>query len=419
MKKESKANTEESRFDISDEVLDQLLKDYRKPEDLLGSDGIIRQLTKRAIERIMNAEMDYHLDDRNNPDSGHDSGNCRNGKRHKTIKGNFGEVEILTPRDRQSTFEPHIVPKRQHRVEVIDKAIMSLYAKGMTTRDIQDTIKELYCVDVSPTLITEVASEMEEDAREWQNRTLDPIYPIVWLDAIVVKAHSDRKVINKAIQIALGLNMEGRKELLGAWITENEGAAFWGQVLTEIKNRGVERIIIACMDGLKGFPDAVRAVFPETEIQLCMVHMMRASLKYVPHKDKKAVAKDLKAVYSAPTEAAAKETLEIFRGKWDKAYPLILKQWENKWEDINTIYGYPQDIRNIIYTTNTIESLNMSLRKITRNRRIFPSDESALRIVTLGILEASKKWTLPIKNWGKAMGYFSLKYPEIAAFIKS
>lgn len=419
MKKESKANTEESRFDISDEVLDQLLKDYRKPEDLLGSDGIIRQLTKRAIERIMNAEMDYHLDDRNNPDSGHDSGNCRNGKGHKTIKGNFGEVEILTPRDRQSTFEPHIVPKRQHRVEVIDKAIMSLYAKGMTTRDIQDTIKELYCVDVSPKLITEVASAMEEDAREWQNRTLDPIYPIVWLDAIVVKVHSDRKVINKAIQIALGLNMEGRKELLGAWITENEGAAFWGQVLTEIKNRGVERIIIACMDGLKGFPDAVRTVFPETEIQLCMVHMMRASLKYVPHKDKKAVAKDLKAVYSAPTEAAAKETLEIFRGKWDKAYPLILKQWENKWEDINTIYGYPQDIRNIIYTTNTIESLNMSLRKITRNRRIFPSDESALRIVTLGILEASKKWTLPIKNWGKAMGYFSLKYPEITAFIKS
>ena len=417
--KNRKVNTEEQSNNISDELLDQLLTGYEKPSDLLGENGILKQLTKRAIERIMNAEMDYHLDDEYNPESGRESGNSRNGKGHKTIKGDFGEMEIETPRDRKSTFQPQIVPKRQHRVGPMDKAVMALYAKGMTTRDIQSTIKELYNVDISATLVAEIAGAMEDDARKWQNRMLDPLYPIVWLDAVVIKIHSDRKVINKSVQIALGLNSEGRKELLGAWITENEGAAFWGQVLTELKNRGLERIIVACMDGLKGFPDAVRTVYPDTEIQLCMVHMMRSSLKYVPHKDKKAVSQALKTIYNAPTEDAAKNALNDFQDKWGATYPLIPKQWENKWENLNTIFSYPPEIRNIIYTTNTIESLNMSLRKLTRNRRIFPSDESALKIVTLGILEASKKWTVPIKNWGKALGYFTLKHPEIAELIKS
>lgn len=416
--KKQKVNNESSEFEISEELLDQLLKNYHKPEDLLGSEGIIKQLTKRAIERIMDGEMDYHLDEEKNPESDKEQGNCRNGRGHKVIKGDFGEVEIETPRDRKSTFIPQIVPKRQHRVEVIDKAIMALYAKGMTTRDIQDTIKELYSVDVSPTLVSEVSEAMETEAREWQNRLLDPAYAVVWLDAIVVKIHSERKVINKAVQIAIGLTLEGHKELLGAWVTENEGAAFWGQVLTEIKNRGVQKILIACMDGLKGFPEAVRAVYPETEIQLCMVHMMRSSLKYVPHKDKKAVANDLKQIYNVPTEDAAKAELEAFESKWSGQYPLIAKHWKEKWNDLNTIYHYPMEIRNIIYTTNTIESLNMSLRKITRNRRIFPSDESALKIITLGILEASKKWTLPIKNWGKALGYLCLQHPEIGEFLK-
>ena len=360
-----------------------------------------------------------YLDDEYTPKSGRYSPNYCNGKGHKTIKGDYGEMEIETPRDRKSTFQPQIVPKRQHRVGPMDKAVMALYAKGMTTRDIQATIKELYNVDISATLVAEIAGAMEDDARKWQNRILDPMYPIVWLDAVVIKIHSDRKVINKSVQIALGLNSEGKKELLGAWVTENEGAAFWGQVLTELKNRGLERIIVACMDGLKGFPDAVRTVYPETEIQLCMVHMMRSSLKYVPHKDKKAVSQDLKAIYNAPTEDAARDALKEFKEKWGSVYPLIPKQWEGKWEDLNTIFRYPPDIRNIIYTTNTIESLNMSLRKLTRNRRIFPSDESALKIVTLGILEASKKWTIPIKNWGKALGYFILKHPEIAELIKS
>ncbi len=417
--KKNNVNSEKQPNKISNEILDELLKDYQKPSDLLGEDGILKQLTKRAIERIMDAEMDWHLNDEYNPESGRESGNTRNGRGHKTIKGDFGEMEIETPRDRKSTFQPQIVPKRQHRVGPLDKAVMALYAKGMTTRDIQATIKELYSVDISATLVAEIAGAMEDDARQWQNRMLDPLYPIVWLDAVVVKIHSDRKVTNKAVQIALGLNSEGRKELLGAWVTENEGAAFWGQVLTELKNRGVERIIVACMDGLKGFPDAVRSVFPETEIQLCMVHMMRSSLKYVPHKDKKAVSHDLKDIYNAPVEAGALDALQHFKEKWGSVYPLISRQWESKWDDLNTIFSYPPDIRNIIYTTNTIESLNMSLRKLTRNRRIFPSDESALKIVTLGILEASKKWTIPIKNWGKALGYFALKHPEIAAFIKS
>lgn len=417
--KKIKVNTEKQPNRISNELLDVLLKDYKNPSDLLGEDGIIKQLTKRAIERIMEAELDYHLDDANNPESGRETGNSRNGKGRKTVKGDFGEIEIETPRDRKSTFQPQIVPKRQHRIGPLDKAVMALYAKGMTTRDIQSTIKELYSVDISATLVADIAGAMEDDARQWQNRMLDPLYPIVWLDAVVVKIHSDRKVINKAVQIALGLNCDGRKELLGAWVTENEGAAFWGQVLTEIKNRGVERIVVACMDGLKGFPEAVRTVFPETEIQLCMVHMMRSSLKYVPHKDKKAVSQDLKSIYNAPTESAAKDALQRFKEKWGAIYPLIPKQWEEKWEDLNTIFTYPSDIRNIIYTTNTIESLNMTLRKLTRNRRIFPSDESALKIVTLGILEASKKWTVPIKEWGKALGYFMLKHPEITEFIKS
>ena len=418
MKQIDKANKQESRFNISDAVLDELLKDYKTPEDLLGSDGILKELTKRALERIMNAEMDHHLNDEYNPESGRANGNTKNGKGHKTVKGSFGEIEIETPRDRQSTFEPVIVPKRQHRTGPIDKAIMALYVKGMTTRDIQDTVKELYGIDVSPTLVADVASAMEDDAREWQNRRLDPVYPIVWLDAIVVKVHSGSKVTAKAVQIALGLNMDGRKELLGAWITENEGAAFWGQVLTEIRNRGVEKILIACMDGLKGFPEAVRSVYPETEIQLCMVHMMRASLKYVPHKDKKAVACGLKKIYDAATEDAAKAELENFKNELEGKYPLIARQWETKWDDLRTIFQYPSEIRNVIYTTNAIESLNMSLRKITRNRRIFPNDESALKIITLGILEASKKWTQPIRNWSAALSYFVLRHPEIEVHMK-
>ena len=415
MRRKSNVNTEETQHVISDEFLDQLLANYKNPEDLLGQGGILKQLTKRAIERIMETELDHHLnEERLDEQTAH---NSRNGKGRKTIQGDFGELEIETPRDRNSTFAPQIVPKRSHRVGPIDKAVMALYAKGTTTRDIVDMIKELYNVDVSHTLVSEIAGAMEADAREWQNRTLDPVYPVVWMDAIVVKVHSDNKVINKAMQIALGLNMEGKKELLGVWITQNEGAAFWGQVMTEIKTRGVEKILVACMDGLKGFPDAVKTVFPETEIQLCMVHMMRASLKYVPHKEKKAVAGALKRIYDAPTEQAALEALEDFEKRYSANYPVIARQWRAKWDDLNTIFHYPPEIRKIIYTTNTIESLNMSLRKITRNRRIFPNDESALKIITLGILEVSKKWSVPIRNWGQALGYFMLRTPELEQYI--
>ena len=369
-----------------------------------------QMLTKITIEAALNAEPDDHLGyekhvQSNNP-------NSRNGYSTKTLKTEDGQFEIDTPRDRDGSFEPQLVKKQQTRFTSMDDKIFSLYAKGMTTREIAATFKEMYGADVSASLISKVTDNVLEKVTEWQSRPLDEVYPIVYLDCIVVKIRQDKQVINKAIYLALGVNLEGHKELLGLWISENEGAKFWLNVLTELQNRGVKDILIACVDGLKGFPEAINAAFPETEIQLCIVHIVRNSLKYVPWKDYKAVTADLKQIYQSATEEEALQALEAFSKRWDDKYPQISRSWHNHWENLNTLFSYPEDIRKAIYTTNAIESLNSVIRKAIKKRKLFPTDDSAKKVVYLAIMDASKKWTMPIRNWKAAMNRFMIRFED-------
>lgn len=369
-----------------------------------------QMLTKITIEAALNAELDDHLGyekhvQSNNP-------NSRNGYSTKTLKTEDGQFEIDTPRDRDGSFEPQLVKKQQTRFTSMDDKIFSLYAKGMTTREIAATFKEMYGADVSASLISKVTDNVLEKVTEWQSRPLDEVYPIVYLDCIVVKIRQDKQVINKAIYLALGVNLEGHKELLGLWISENEGAKFWLNVLTELQNRGVKDILIACVDGLKGFPEAINAAFPETEIQLCIVHIVRNSLKYVPWKDYKAVTADLKQIYQSATEEEALQALEAFSKRWDDKYPQISRSWHNHWENLNTLFSYPEDIRKAIYTTNAIESLNSVIRKAIKKRKLFPTDDSAKKVVYLAIMDASKKWTMPIRNWKAAMNRFMIRFED-------
>lgn len=402
----------EKKFEISDEVLDSMLEGIKTQEDLFGENGLISQLSKSLLERMLNAEMDYHLDDRYNLVSGRASGNSRNGRIKKTVKSELGNMEIFTPRDRQSTFEPHVIPKRSTRIGKIDDAIISLYSKGMTVRDIQSTLEELYQTKVSPALISQITEAIQDEVTEWQDRPLEAIYPIVWLDAITVKVHQDRQIEKKSIYVALGVNLEGQKELLGLWIAETEGAKFWSQVLTDLNNRGVKDVFVFCVDGLKGFPEAISGVFPSADVQLCVVHMVRNSLKKVPWKDRKEVARDLRDIYRAGTLEGAEQSLKKFGEKWDTKYPMISSSWQENWENLVAIYKYPAAIRNVIYTTNAIESLNSVIRKGIRNRRIFPSDESALKLVWMTIAQASKKWTMPIPNWQAALNFFYVHFGD-------
>ena len=369
-----------------------------------------QMLTKITIEAALNAELDDHLGYEKHVQS--DNPNSRNGYSTKTLKTEDGQFEIDTPRDRDGSFEPQLVKKRQTRFTSMDDKIFSLYAKGMTTREIAATFKEMYGADVSASLISKVTDNVLEKVTEWQSRPLDEVYPIVYLDCIVVKIRQDKQVINKAIYLALGVNLEGHKELLGLWISENEGAKFWLNVLTELQNRGVKDILIACVDGLKGFPEAINAAFPETEIQLCIVHIVRNSLKYVPWKDYKAVTADLKQIYQSATEEEALQALEAFSKRWDDKYPQISRSWHNHWENLNTLFNYPEDIRKAIYTTNAIESLNSVIRKAIKKRKLFPTDDSAKKVVYLAIMDASKKWTMPIRNWKAAMNRFMIRFED-------
>jgi len=396
-------------LNITDEVLDQLIEGINTEEDVFGREGLLRQLQKRILERMLNKEMDFHLTSERQCA---EPRNYRNGKGHKTVRSESGEIPLDTPRDRNGTFEPVIIPKRSRSTGVLDNVIMALYSKGMTTRDIQSTVKELYGVEVSHTLVSEVTQAVMEDVQEWQSRPLDKIYPIVWLDAIAVKVHKDSRVISMNIHIALGVNMSGRKEILGMWIAETEGAKFWAQVLSEISNRGVKDVFVFCVDGLTGFPQAIKGIFPNADIQLCLVHMMRQSLSAVPNKDRKGVRADLKKIYHAPSEEAARKALDDFSEKWDNKYQSISRKWSLHWEDLITIFKYPHDIRKIIYTTNSIESLNMVIRKGIRNRRIMPSEESALKLVWLATAEASKKWTMPIRDWSAALNFFLILFED-------
>lgn len=327
------------------------------------------------------------------------SSNTCNGCSSKTLLCDDGEIELNTPRDRENTFEPQLIKKNQTRITQMDSQILSLYAKGMTTREIIATFKEMYDADVSPTLISKVTDAVKEQVTERQNRQLDALYPIVYMDCIVVKVRQNGRVISKAVFLALGINTEGQKELLGMWLAENEGAKFWLSVLAELKNRGLQDILIACVDGLKGFPDAINSVYPQTHIQLCIIHMVRNSLKYVSWKDYKAVTSGLKAVYQASTEESALMALDTFAEAWDCKYPQISKSWRAHQENLNTFFGYPPDIRKAIYTTNAIESLNSMIRAAIKKRKVFPTDDSVRKVVYLAIKDASKKWSMPIQNW--------------------
>ncbi|MGG5982148.1 IS256 family transposase [Salmonella enterica] len=369
-----------------------------------------RMLTKLTVETALNAELTDHLGhEKNAPKTG---SNTRNGYSSKTVLCDDGEIELNTPRDRENTFEPQLIKKHQTRITQMDSQILSLYAKGMTTREIVATFKEMYDADVSPTLISKVTDAVKEQVTEWQNRQLDALYPIVYMDCIVVKVRQNGSVINKAVFLALGINTEGQKELLGIWLAENEGAKFWLSVLTELKNRGLRDILIACVDGLKGFPDAINSVFPQTHIQLCIIHMVRNSLKYVSWKDYKAVTSGLKTVYQAPTEEAALMALDAFAEVWGDKYPQISKSWRAHWENLNTLFSYPPDIRKAIYTTNAIESLNSVIRAAIKKRKVFPTDDSVRKVIYLAIKDASKKWSMPIQNWRLAMSRFIIEFGD-------
>lgn len=375
-----------------------------------------QMLTKITVEAALNAELDEHLGYDKHAQS--DSDNSRNGYSRKQLQTEEGTFELQTPRDRDGSFEPQLVAKGQRRFTSMGDKILSLYAKGMTTREIQATFKEMYNAEVSPTLISKVTEAVIDEVIEWQSRPLDAVYPIVYLDCIVVKVRQDKQVINKSIFLALGVNLEGHKDLLGMWIAENEGAKFWLNVLTELQNRGVKDILIACVDGLKGFPDAINTVYPDTRIQLCIVHMVRNSVKFVPWKDYKPVTADLKQIYQSVTEEEALKALDAFAEHWDGKYPQISKSWRSHWHNLNTLFDYPEDIRKAIYTTNAIESLNSVIRKAIKKRKLFPSDDSARKVVYLAILDASKKWTMPIRNWKAALNRFMIEFEDrLADFV--
>ena len=382
-------------------------KNIKTEEDL---NEFRQMLTKITVETALNAELDDHLGFDKHEQS--ESDNNRNGVTHKTLQTEDGQFELATPRDRAGSFEPTLVKKHQRRFTSMDDKILFLYAQGMSTREIVRTFKEMYGADASPALISKVTDAVIEEVVEWQSRPLDAVYPIVYLDCIVVKIRQDKRVINKAVYLALGVNMDGHKELLGLWLAENEGAKFWLNVLTELQNRGVRDILIACVDGLKGFPDAINTAYPETRIQLCIVHMVRNSMKYVPWKDYKHVAADLKRIYQSATEEEALLALDQFSDTWDEKYPQISRSWRSHWHNLNALFNYPEDIRKAIYTTNAIESLNSVIRKAIKKRKLFPTDDSAKKVIYLAIQDASRRWTMPIRNWKLALNRFMIEFED-------
>ena len=395
---------------IRTELLDELLQTYQKPEDLMGENGILKELTKALLERALSSELTYHLGYEKHALEGKNSGNSRNGKSGKTLKGEQGELRIDIPRDRKGEFEPQLIKKHQTRFDGFDQKIISLYARGMSVRDIRGQLQDLYGVDVSHDLISSVTDEVLDEVKSWQMRPLEKVYPILYLDALVVKVKTDGRIANRSIYTAIGVRLDGHKEVLGLWAAQNEGAKFWLQVITELKNRGIEDILIACVDGLKGFPEAIEAVFPKTEVQLCIVHMVRHSLSYVSYKDRKAVAVDLKLIYSSVNAEEAEKQLKRFMEKWSSRYPMISKSWINNWARIIPFFNFPSEIRRVIYTTNAVESLNYSLRKVSKHCALFPSDEAVFKLLYLALRNIAKKWTMPIQNWSQALQHFAITF---------
>jgi putative transposase len=387
-------------------ALDELLAG-KSTEEIVGPNGLLKQLTKSLLERAMHAELTHHLGYEKHEPEGRGSGNSRNGQSRKQVQGDFGAVEIAVPRDRNSSFEPKILPKHERRFAGFDDKILSLYARGMTTRDIQSHLEEMYGAEVSPSLISEVTDAVMEEVRAWQSRPLDPIYAIVYLDALVVKMRQEGRVENRAVFVALGVNLGGQKDVLGLWTSATEGAKLWLQILTEIRNRGVQDVLIACVDGLKGFPEAIQAVYPKTQVQLCLVHLVRNSLQFVNWKERKQVAADLRQIYRSATAEEAEQHLTEFEQKWDTKYATIGKIWRRHWAGVLPLFAFPEEIRKIIYTTNAVESLNMSLRKVIKTRTSFPSEEAALKLLYLALKNVTRKWK-PSPNWRTALNHFML-----------
>jgi transposase-like protein len=413
-----------------EQLAEEIAGEARTQEDLTS---LMQLMMKSALQRMLDTELDVHLGRRDGAESlaepspatasGEATGgaaparrtprNRRNGHSRKTVQGELGALPLEIPRDRQGTFEPRIIPKHQRRIPGFDDKILALYAKGMTTRDIQEVVRELYGVEISPTLISEITADLDQEVTAWRVRPLEPVWPIVYFDGIIVHVRgANGRVAQHTIYVALGVNLEGRKELLGLWLSEHEGARFWLSVLTDLQNRGLQDIFVACIDGLSGFAEAIHTAYPQTKVQLCVVHLVRAALRYTADKDSKAVARDLKTIYNAATLIEAEQALEEFAQAWEAQYPTILKSWRAKWTDIITLFDFPPPIRKAIATTNAIESVNSVIRKLTRNRKIYPNEESALKLTYLAIQEASKKWTMPVRNWKQALNHFAILYED-------
>ncbi len=397
--------------DRVDKLIDELIED-RTPEELLGESGLLKELTKRFVERALDGELTTHLGYEKGSVDGKNTGNSRNGKSSKSIISSNGQMDIEVPRDRNGDFDPQLIKKRQRRLIGFDEKVIFLYAQGMTVREIQEHLFELYGVEVSPTLISNVTDAVLEDVVAWQNRPLDAVYPIVYLDAIHLKLRNSGRVETRAVYLALGITLDGNKDLLGLWVGESEGAKFWLNILTELQSRGVRDILIACIDGLKGFPEAIESVFPQTQVQLCIVHMIRNSLRYVGWKERKAVARDLRTIYTAATVEAAEKALEVFSNTWGERFPVIPKIWRSHWENIIPFFSYPGPIRKVIYTTNAVESINAGLKKVTKKKGAFPTPDSVRKVLYLAIQRISKKWTRPINNWPAALNYFTIVFGD-------
>jgi putative transposase len=392
----------------SDDLIDQLLQDHRTPEDIFGEGGLLKQLTKRLVERALNAELTHHLQQEAERAEG--SKNSRNGTSKKTLLSEHGSIPLDIPRDRQGSFEPVLVPKHVRRLPELDEKIVSLYARGMSTRDIQAQLQDLYGVEVPAGMISEVTNEVLSEMKAWQSRPLESIYAVVYLDCLFIKMRIEHQVVSRPVYLAIGVNLDGEKDVLGMWSAESEGSKFWLSVLTELQNRGVKDILIASVDGLKGFPEAIEAVFPQTEVQLCMVHLVRYSLNFVSWKERKQVAAALKAIYTAPTEVAGKLALEEFKVHFGQEYPAIVSSWERNWLRVIPMFGYPPALRRAIYTTNAIESLNFSLRKVTKAKGSFPSEEAAMKLLYLGILKQTEKWGIIYLDWRKTLNALMIKF---------
>ena len=402
-------------MEISDVDFEQFKKDIRNArsyDDLMGENGAIKRMLGKAIETILSAEMDVHLGYSKYSPQGKNSGNSRNGSYPKTLKSDNGLINIDVPRDRNGNYDPMIVKKYQSNIGQIENQIIAMYSKGLTTRDIQAYIQEIYGFEISPSLVSQITDKISEHAKQWQNRPLDNVYPVVFFDAIFYKVHSNGKVVNKAAYTCLALDINGHKDLLGLWVAEGEGANFWLNVLTELKNRGLQQIFIACVDGLKGFPDAINSVFPNASIQQCVIHLIRNSLKYIASKDTKAFLKDLKNVYNAPTEQAALIALDLIKEKWAK-YSLAINVWERNWHFASTFFQFPDEIRRIIYTTNAVEAVHRQFRKVTKNRTVFPHDQALIKMLFLAYRDLSKKWTMPLKNWNLVLSNFSITFKNL------